>query len=135
VSEEAAEILRVESGRPRFGLDMGPETMPAEAAITDRAVNFEKGCYIGQEPVARMHHRGRPNRRLRGLRLSAPVPPGAAVMAGDREAGRLTSSVTSPRQGPIGLVILRREVDAGDEVIVGDPAVGAQVVELPFDAE
>jgi folate-binding protein YgfZ len=135
VDDLAADILRIERGRPRFGIDMSQANLPAEAGIVERAVSFTKGCYIGQEPVARMHHRGRPNRRLRGLRLSAPVPPGAAVMAGDREAGRLTSSVTSPRQGPIGLVILRREVDAGDEVIVGDPAVGAQVVELPFDAE
>ena len=69
VSDEAAEIIRVESGRPRFGLDMGPESMPAEAGIVDRAVDFEKGCYIGQEPVARLHYRGKPNRTLRGLRL------------------------------------------------------------------
>ena len=62
VSEDAAEIIRVESGRPRFGREMDAETMPAEAGITDRAVSFEKGCYIGQETVARLHYRGKPNR-------------------------------------------------------------------------
>ena len=76
VSAEAAELTRVESGRPRFGREMGPETMPAEAGIVERAVNFEKGCYIGQEPVARLHYRGRPNRVLRGL-----------VTSGGAEAG------------------------------------------------
>ena len=87
VSEQAAEILRIESGRPRFGLDMGPESMPAEAGIVERAVDFEKGCYIGQEPVARLHYRGKPNRTLRGLRLSAPAAPGEPLRAG-REGGR-----------------------------------------------
>ena len=73
VDAAAAEILRIEAGRPRFGAEMSTETMPAEAGIVERAVSFTKGCYIGQEPVARLHHRGRPNRHLRGLRLSAPV--------------------------------------------------------------
>ena len=134
VGEEAADVLRIERGRPRFGVDMSPATLPAEAGIVERDVSFTKGCYVGQEPVARMHHRGRPNRRLRGLLLSATVAPGAPVTSGDKEVGRLTSSVTSPRLGPIGLVILRREVEAGAAVLVGDPAVGARVVELPFDA-
>jgi folate-binding Fe-S cluster repair protein YgfZ len=67
------------------------------------------------------------------LRLSAAVAPGEPVMGAGKEVGRLGSSVTSPRLGPIGLVILRREVEEGDEVLVGDGAVRAQVVELPFD--
>jgi tRNA-modifying protein YgfZ len=134
VSEDSAEILRVESGRPRFGLDMGPETMPAEAAITERAVNFEKGCYIGQEPVARLHYRGKPNRRLRGLRLSAPVGRGEALHLGDREVGKIGTACLSPALGPIALAIIRREVSEGDEVAVGDDGVTAEVVELPFAA-
>src|SRR5262249_25863506 len=60
VEPATAEIIRVESGRPRFGIDMGAEAMPAEAGITERAVDFEKGGYIGQEPVARLHYRGKP---------------------------------------------------------------------------
>ena len=66
VSEDAAECLRIEAGRPRLGLDMGSETMPQEAGINDRAVSFTKGCYVGQETVARLHYKGKPNRHLRG---------------------------------------------------------------------
>jgi len=133
VTEDAAEILRVESGRPRFGLDFGPEAMPAEAGITDRAVNFEKGCYIGQEPVARLHYRGKPNRRLRGLRLSSPTRTGEAIRLGDREVGTVGSACLSPALGPIALAVIRRQASEGDQVAVGD-GVTAEVVELPFVA-
>jgi tRNA-modifying protein YgfZ len=132
VSEAAAEIIRVESGRPRFGLDMGPESMPAEAGITERAVNFEKGCYIGQEPVARLHYRGKPNRTLRGLRLSEPVEQGAPLLLGDREVGKVGTACLSPAHGPIALAIVRREAAEGDRLGVGDGDVTAEVVALPF---
>ena len=69
VGEEALECLRVESGRPRLGLDMDGDTIPQEAGINERAVSFTKGCYVGQETVARLHYKGKPNRHLRGLRL------------------------------------------------------------------
>jgi folate-binding protein YgfZ len=134
VSEPAAEILRVESGRPRFGLDMGTESMPAEAGITERAVNFEKGCYIGQEPVARLHYRGKPNRSLRGLRLSAPADRGAALRLGEREVGTVGTACLSPALGPIALAVIRREAEAGDELTVGDAGATAEVVGLPFRA-
>ena len=134
IGDDAAEVLRVELGIPRHGIDMGADNLPGEAGIVERAVSFTKGCYIGQEPVARMYHRGRPNRRLRGLKMSAPVSPGGPVISGDKEVGRLTTSITSPRLGPIALTILRREVEAGDRLVVGDQAVSATVVELPFDA-
>jgi tRNA-modifying protein YgfZ len=132
VSEAAAEIIRVESGRPRFGLDMGPESMPAEAGITDRAVDFEKGCYIGQEPVARLHYRGKPNRTLRGLRLSASAEPGERLVLGDKEVGKVGTSSLSPALGPIALAIVRREAGEGDRLAVGDDGVTAEVVNLPF---
>jgi tRNA-modifying protein YgfZ len=132
VSEEAAEILRVESGRPRFGLDMSEELMPAEAGITERAVDFEKGCYIGQEPVARLHYRGRPNRRLRGLRLSAPAQSGEALRLGEKEVGTVGTACLSPALGPIALAVVRREADEGDTVDVGEAGTTAEVVELPF---
>jgi len=134
VSEEAAEIIRVESGRPRFGLDMGPEFMPAEAGIVERAVNFEKGCYIGQEPVARLHYRGKPNRTLRGLRLSAAASLGEPLKLGEKEVGRLGTTCLSPALGPIGLAIVRREAELGDRLLVGDGDVAAEVVDLPFAA-
>jgi tRNA-modifying protein YgfZ len=132
VSEEAAEIVRIESGRPRFGFDMGPESMPAEAGIVERAVDFEKGCYIGQEPVARLHYRGKPNRTLRGLRLSALSPPGETLRLGDKEVGTLGSTCLSPALGPIALAIVRREAAEGDELSVGDAGVTAKLVGLPF---
>jgi tRNA-modifying protein YgfZ len=134
VSEPAAEVIRVESGRPRFGLDMGPESMPAEADITDRAVDFEKGCYIGQEPVARLHYRGKPNRRLRGLRLSAPAEHGETLHLGDKEVGRIGTASLSPALGPIALAIVRREAAEGDQLAVGDGGTTAEVVGLPFAA-
>jgi folate-binding protein YgfZ len=131
VSEEAAEILRIESGRPRFGLDMGPESMPAEAGIVERAVDFEKGCYIGQEPVARLHYRGKPNRTLRGLRLSGTAETGQPLLLGEREVGRIGSTCLSPALGRIALAIVRREAEVGDRLTVGGE-ITAEVVELPF---
>ena len=132
VNEAAAEVIRVESGRPRFGLDMGPELMPAEAGITERAVNFEKGCYIGQEPVARLHYRGKPNRSLRGLRLSAPIRHGDVLRLGEREVGTVGTVCLSPALGPVALAVIRREANAGDRLAVGDGETTAEVVELPF---
>ena len=120
VSEAAAEIARVETGRPRVGREIGPQTMPAEAAIDERAVSFTKGCYIGQETVARLHYKGKPNRHLRRLRSAEPVAAGDAVLAGDREVGVIGTAVISPAEGPLALAILRREVAPGDEVSIGD---------------
>jgi tRNA-modifying protein YgfZ len=132
VSAEAVEILRIEAGTPRFGAEMDSGTMPAEAGIVETAVNFEKGCYIGQETVARLHYRGKPNRHLRGLRLSAPIAAGATLNLGEKEVGRLGASSISPVLGPIGLAILRREAEPGAELAVGEDGVTAQVVDLPF---
>ncbi len=132
VSEEAAEIVRIEAGRPRFGLEMETTTMPAEAGIVERAVDFEKGCYIGQETVARLHYRGKPNRHLRGLRLSAAAAPGAALLLGEKQVGTLGGSCVSPAHGPIGLAILRREAEPGAELALGEDGVTARVVDLPF---
>jgi folate-binding protein YgfZ len=111
---------------------MGTETMPAEAGIVEAAVSFTKGCYIGQETVARLHYKGRPNRHLRGLRLSAPAIPGAGLRLGEKEVGRLGGSAISPALGPIGLAIVRREAEPGTELAVGEDGVTAQVVDLPF---
>ncbi len=132
VSPEAAEILRIEAGVPRYGAEMGAGTMPAEAGIVERAVSFTKGCYIGQETVARLHYKGRPNRHLRGLRLSAPARPGASLRLGEKEVGRLGSAAVSPALGPIGLAILRREAEPGAGLSVGEDGVTAEVVAVPF---
>ena len=106
VSAEAAECLRVESGRPRFGVDFDTDTIPEEADLNERAVSFTKGCYVGQETVARLHYKGKPNRHLRGLRLSEPVPTGAELRLGERAVGTVGSVALSPRHGPIALAIV-----------------------------
>jgi len=132
VAEEAAECVRIEAGRPRLGFDMDAETMPQEAGINERAVSFTKGCYVGQETVARLFYRGKPNRLLRGLRLSAPVVGGTPLRLGEREVGRVGSVAISPTHGPIGLALVRREAQPGATVTVGDASTTATVVELPF---
>jgi folate-binding protein YgfZ len=130
VSEEAAEVVRVERGRPRWGADLDDSVIPQEAGLNERAVSFTKGCYVGQETVARLYYRGKPNRHLRGLRLSEPVAPGTPLALGEREVGRVGSSVVSPTHGPIALAILRREAQPGAALAAGDAT--AEVVALPF---
>ena len=131
VSEQAAEILRVESGRPRYGVDVDDSTIPQEAGLNARAVSFTKGCYVGQETVARLFYRGKPNRHLRGLKLSEPVAAGAELRLGEKVVGKLTSSLVSPTFGAIALALVRREAGPGDTVDVAGGAT-AQLVELPF---
>ena len=107
--------------------------IPQEAGLNERAVSFTKGCYVGQETVARLHYRGKPNRHLRGLRLGTD-----AAVTGDeltydgRAVGRLGSVALSPRFGPIGLALVRREAPVGSVVAVGDSTAQGEVVELPF---
>jgi folate-binding protein YgfZ len=131
VDESAVECLRVEHGRPRYGIDIDDTVIPQEAGLNERAVSFTKGCYVGQETVARLHYRGKPNRHLRGLRLSAPAATGDPVRLREREVGRLGSVVESPRFGWIALALIRREVPVGETVALGDENA-AQVVDLPF---
>jgi tRNA-modifying protein YgfZ len=130
VSEEAVEALRVEGGRPRYGLDLDDTTIPQEAGINERAVSFTKGCYVGQETVARLHYKGKPNRHLRGLRLSEPVCPGTELVQDGKVVGRVGSVVRSPALGPIALALVRREAPPGSVVSAG--TANAEVVELPF---
>ena len=132
VSEDAAEIVRVERGRPRYGIDLDESTIPQEAGLNERAVSFTKGCYVGQETVARLHYRGKPNRHLRGLRLSEPVEPGAELRLGERAVGHLGSSAVSPTFGPIGLALVRHAAEPGTPLVVGESRATASVVELPF---
>jgi tRNA-modifying protein YgfZ len=127
VAEDAAESLRVQHGRPRFGRDMDESTIPQEAGLNQRAVSFTKGCYIGQETVARLHYRGKPNRHLRGLELSGPSETGAELLLGDKVVGRLGTVA-----GERALAIVRREAEPGATLRVGDGGGTAQVVELPF---
>jgi folate-binding protein YgfZ len=134
VPEEVAECVRIERGTPRYGVDLDDTVIPQEAGLNARAVSFTKGCYVGQETVARLHYRGKPNRHLRGLVLSAAASPGDELRLGDRVVGALTSVADSPRLGWVGLALVRREATPGATVAVADGGVRAQVVELPFEA-
>jgi len=131
VGEEAAECLRIERGRPRYGVDLDDTVIPQEAGLNDRAVSFTKGCYVGQETVARLFYRGKPNRRLCGLRASGPVTAGMQITYEDRAAGKVTSAVESPRFGAIALAFVRREAPDGAFVALG-ASVGAELVTVPF---
>jgi folate-binding protein YgfZ len=131
-----ADALRIESGVPLFGVDMDQETIPLEAGIEGRAISFTKGCYVGQEVVIRVLHRGqgRVARKLVGLAFggdSVPAP-GAGIRANDREIGAITSSAWSPALGrPIALAYVHRDfLEPGTMVMVeGRPA---EVNALPF---
>jgi folate-binding protein YgfZ len=131
-SGEAFEILRIEAGTPRFGAELGPEILPAEVGL-ESAIAFDKGCYTGQEIVARVESRGRVRRRLVGLRLrgdAAPAP-GAPIESGAVAVGALTSACVSAAHGAIGLGLVRIPHDApGSELSVGGQP--ATVAALPF---
>jgi folate-binding protein YgfZ len=132
VSEQAAECVRIERGRPRYGVDIDESTIPQEAGLNERAVSFTKGCYVGQETVARLYYKGKPNRHLRGLRLSAPVESGAELRLGERTVGHVGSVVASPTLGPIALALVRREAEPGTTIAIGEHGATAVVVQLPF---
>ena len=134
----SAEAVRIEAGRPRFGLDMDGDTIPLEAGIEDRAISRSKGCYVGQEVIIRVLDRGhgRVARRLVGLSFDPgkPAPaPGAKISSGAREIGRVTSVTQSPAlDRPIGLGYVHRDFTSpGTDVTVrtDDRAI---VTALPF---
>jgi folate-binding protein YgfZ len=136
LDELTADVLRIEAGVPLFHRDMDEDTLPLEAAIESRAISFTKGCYVGQEVVIRVLHRGhgRVARKLVGLTVSGDkVPqPGAAIASGDREIGNVTSSAMSPALNtPIALGYVHRDfLEAGTAVTID--GAGAVVTRLPF---
>jgi folate-binding protein YgfZ len=114
-SMEQYETLRIAAGEPRWGVDVDEGTIPQEAGLEEVAVDFTKGCYLGQELVARIDSRGHVNRLLRILEFPETIPErGSPITSGDREVGALTSVA-----GNLGLAMVRREVAVGDEVSVG----------------
>jgi folate-binding protein YgfZ len=126
---ESFEAARIAAGIPAFPGELDESTFPAEAGIEQRAISFEKGCYVGQETVARMHYKGKPNRHLRMLRAEAPLTTGAPVVAGDgRELGHVGSVATQNGNATLALAILRREGNPGDTVDAG--GTPATIVEL-----
>lgn len=133
------DVCRVEAGRPAMHRDMDENTIPQEANLDALgAISFTKGCYTGQETVARVHFRGHVNRHLRGLVGSGPLPRGASVTTDEGKAvGDVRSSVISPRLGAIAMAMIRREVEVGSSVTVetGGAPVRATVVALPFPSD
>jgi folate-binding protein YgfZ len=114
--EDELEPLRIAAATPRFGREIDDRVLPAEAGLEERAISFSKGCYPGQEPIARQHFRGKVNRRLRVLDVSgAPPEPETPVVFGEKEVGRVTSSVPG-----LALAYVRVEVPADAELRVGD---------------
>lgn len=156
VSQDDYEAVRIEAGFPRHGAELDERTIPAEAGLVEASVSFTKGCYTGQELVARIDSRGsNVPRHLRGLLLSGPAAPGDALYrsepgtgepgAGEpgagtaKEAGRLTSVALSPERGWVALGYLGRAVKAGETLVVGGvPGLGtvrAEVRVLPLSSD
>ena len=115
-SADMLERLRIATGVGRFGVDFTSANLVQEAGLQDVAVSFDKGCYLGQETVARVHYRGQVNRRLVHLELDAPAPPGTGVTSGGRAVGTLTSCAVTTDGTPVGLAMVRREAADGAEV-------------------
>ena len=112
VSADAIDAARIEAGYPVFGVDMTDDTIPLEAGIEDRAISMSKGCYVGQEVIIRVLHRGhgRVARKLVSLRIDGPVPlRGVRMFAADRDVGFVTSAAVSPRLGTIALAYVHRD--------------------------
>ena len=116
------EALRIEAGTPAWGKELDESVLPAEAGLDDTHVSFTKGCYPGQEPVARLHYRGRPNRRLRRLEVES-ASPGDEILLDEKVVGRVTSAVPGRALGYV-----RREVS--DDAVL---QIGGQEARLHLD--
>ncbi len=109
VGADELELLRIQAGTPAWGKEIDDRVLPAEAGLTERAVSFTKGCYPGQEPIARLHHRGHANRGLRILALPGLPQPDDEIVYDGKSIGRITSAATGP-EGVVALAYVRREV-------------------------
>ena len=114
VDDEAFERWRIENAVPQWGSELDDQVLPAEAGLTETHVSFSKGCYPGQEPVARQHYRGKVNRRLRVLETDGEVEPGAEIALGGKTVGRVTSAVSA-----LALGYVRTEVSEDAELEIG----------------
>lgn len=133
ISTESREILRIEAGIPGAGAELIEEYTPLEAGLR-HAVSGEKGCYPGQEVLARQVAYDKVTRQMVGLRLEAPAPRGTRLLAEGVPVGEITSAVVSPRFGPIALGVVKRpHFEVGTRLTSGsDDQLEAEVVELPF---
>jgi tRNA-modifying protein YgfZ len=136
---QAYEALRVEARRPRFGVDSDHRTIPNELSWLTTAVHLDKGCYRGQETVARVHNLGRPPRRLVLLHLDGVsevlAEPGTPVLAGTREVGRVGTVVRHYELGVIALALVKRSVGADTALAVGDAVAAVDPDDLTEDTD
>jgi len=138
VGWNAFELARIEAGIPRYSVDMDESCIPLEAGLEARAIVYNKGCYIGQEVINRIHSVGHVNRELRALQLATDLKTlpsrGEKLFSGGKEIGHITSAVRSPTFGNIALGYVRREANAiGNELQLGAPDGSvARIAELPF---
>jgi folate-binding protein YgfZ len=138
LTEERAEALRVEAGTPVFGIDMTDQTIPLEAGIEGRAISMTKGCYIGQEVIVRILHRGggRVARKLVGLRVEGDAVParGNELTADGRAVGHITSSARSPRFGVVALGYVQRDLaEPGVRLALAESGTRVVVQQTPFE--
>jgi tRNA-modifying protein YgfZ len=133
VGDEAAEIVRVETGTPVYGIDFDETTFAPEVNRTAKAISYNKGCYLGQEPIVMARDRGVVQRLLLGLTFAGPVAVGSLLHRDGKEVGRVTSSVVSPTRGPIGLGYVRRGSQTPGTVLeAGETRVSATVTPVPM---
>jgi folate-binding protein YgfZ len=133
LSRRALDALRIESGEAWYGDDVTEDNLLHETGLLPKYHSSTKGCYVGQEVVARLEARGgHVSRRLRGLRLSAPVPAGVAVQLSGKDVGQVTTSAVSPRLGPVALAYIHRTAFASGTTLTAG-GVSATVVALPFE--
>ena len=119
IDEDELEVIRVSNRVPRWGREMNEKTIPQEVGIESRAVHFDKGCYVGQEAMAKINFRGKVNRRLASLVSEAPLSVGAAVIAGDDKAGAVTSAVRLGDEYEA-LAVVKHTIEPGSEVRIED---------------
>jgi len=132
VSGEAWDVWRIERGIPVYGRDISPDNLPQETGLVPEYVSFEKGCYTGQEVLARIHYRGHVNRHLWGIRVvgpatGVPLRPGDELRSGRKVVGTVTSAVRSPVHGWLGMGYVRRGIEPGAELIVQSPGQAADI--------
>jgi len=130
----ALDAVRIETGIPAYGADVDERVMPLECGLAD-TVDFDKGCFIGQEALAKMHNRGQPRRHLVGLLVDSaePLPAGAAVLADDKDIGWVTSSILSPGlERVIALASVRRGFESPGMALTVPDGVPCRVTTLPF---
>jgi folate-binding protein YgfZ len=135
ISAAALEVLRIEAGRPRFGTDLDESVLPEESGQGLRAVSYTKGCYSGQEVVAKQKYLGKPRRMLAGVLPDEVLATPADLVDFGQAAGHVTSCVFSPTlERPIGLALLRAPVPEPGHVLLGPNGVRVEVAALPFSA-